>query len=156
MPFPPGLAAVRRLLRPNEWTLLAAIVVTVLITGLVDTQHTYWFRPFDSVRDIARNTALLGIFALGATVVIIAGGIDLSSGSMIAFSGTVAACTMVALAPAEVAGFKPVGPVVVGIACLASLLAAGYMLSHDSVGDRGQAVARARSIREPSSVSTAR
>ena len=122
MPFPPGLAAVRRLLRPNEWTLLAAIVVTVLITGLVDTQHTYWFRPFDSVRDIARNTALLGIFALGATVVIIAGGIDLSSGSMIAFSGTVAACTMVALAPAEVAGFKPVGPVVVGIACLASLL----------------------------------
>ena len=33
------------------------------------------------------------------------------------------------------------------VACLASLLAAGYMLSHDSVGDRGQAVARARSIR---------
>jgi ribose/xylose/arabinose/galactoside ABC-type transport system permease subunit len=117
-----GLAAVRRLLRPNEWTLLAAILATVLVTGLVDTQHTYWFRPFDSVRDIARNTALLGIFALGATVVIVAGGIDLSSGSMIAFSGTVAACTMVALAPAEVAAFKPVGPAIVGLACLASLV----------------------------------
>jgi ribose/xylose/arabinose/galactoside ABC-type transport system permease subunit len=121
MSSPPGLAALQRLLRPTEWTLLLAIIVTATITTLVDTQHTYWFRPFDSIRDIARNTALLGIFALGATVVIIAGGIDLSSGSMIAFSGTVAACTMVALAPAEVAGFKPVGPAIVAVACLASL-----------------------------------
>ena len=32
-----------------------------------------------------RNTVLLGIIALGAAVVIIAGGIDLSSGSMVAF-----------------------------------------------------------------------
>lgn len=110
------------LLRRSEWALLAAIVVAVVLTALVDANHSYWFQPLASLRDIARSTALLGIFALGAAVVIIAGGIDLSAGSMIALSGTVAAATMVALAPAAMLGFKPVGPTIVAVACLASLL----------------------------------
>lgn len=110
------------LLRQGEWALLLAILVAVVVTALVDANHSYWFRPLESLRDIARNTALLGIFALGATVVIIAGGIDLSAGSMIALSGTVCATTMLALAPAEMMGFKPVGPVAVALGCAASLL----------------------------------
>jgi ribose/xylose/arabinose/galactoside ABC-type transport system permease subunit len=109
------------LLRPGEWALLAAIVVAVAVTAVVDANHAYWERPAESLRDIARNTALLGIFALGATVVIIAGGIDLSAGSMIALSGTVCATTMLALAPAEMMGFKPVGLLVVTAGCLAAL-----------------------------------
>jgi ribose/xylose/arabinose/galactoside ABC-type transport system permease subunit len=40
---------------------------------------------------------LLTIFALGASVIIMSGGIDLSAGSMIAFSGTVIACSMLGL-----------------------------------------------------------
>ena len=79
------------LLRPGEWALVAAIAIAIALTALVDANHSYWFQPLDSLRDIARNTALLGIFALGATVVIIAGGIDLSAGSMIALSGTACA-----------------------------------------------------------------
>jgi len=122
MPEPSSHPKATVLLRSGEWALLAAIVVAVLLTALVDANHSYWFRPLESLRDIARNTALLGIFALGATVVIIAGGIDLSAGSMIALSGTVAAATMVALAPAAMLGFKPVGPAIVAVACLASLL----------------------------------
>jgi ribose/xylose/arabinose/galactoside ABC-type transport system permease subunit len=110
------------LLRPGEWALVAAIAIAVALTALVDANHSYWFQPLDSLRDIARNTALLGIFALGATVVIIAGGIDLSAGSMIALSGTVCATTMLALAPAQMMGFKPVGAVAVVAGCLASLL----------------------------------
>ncbi len=110
------------LLRPGEWALVAAIAIAIALTALVDANHSYWFQPFDSLRDIARNTALLGIFALGATVVIIAGGIDLSAGSMIALSGTVCATTMLALAPAQMMGFKPVGAVAVVAGCLASLL----------------------------------
>jgi ribose/xylose/arabinose/galactoside ABC-type transport system permease subunit len=110
------------LLRPAEWALVAAIAIAIALTALVDANHSYWFQPFDSLRDIARNTALLGIFALGATVVIIAGGIDLSAGSMIALSGTVCATTMLALAPAQMMGFKPVGAVAVVAGCLASLL----------------------------------
>jgi ribose/xylose/arabinose/galactoside ABC-type transport system permease subunit len=122
MPETSGSPRPSLLLRPGEWALLAAILVAVVLTALVDANHSYWFRPLESLRDIARNTALLGIFALGATVVIIAGGIDLSAGSMIALSGTVAAATMLALAPAAMLGFKPVGPVIVAVACVASLL----------------------------------
>lgn len=110
------------LLTPSEWALVLAILVAVGLTAVVDANHSYAFRPLESLRDIARNTALLGIFALGATVVIIAGGIDLSAGSMIALSGTVCATTMLALAPQAMMGFKPVGPAVVAIAMAASLL----------------------------------
>jgi len=115
------------LLRQGEWALVMAILTAIAVTTLVDANHSYWFRPLESLRDIARNASLLGIFALGATVVIIAGGIDLSAGSMIALSGTVCATTMLALAPAEMMGFKPVGPVVVAIAAAASL-AAGFLV----------------------------
>lgn len=106
----------------NEWSLLIAIVLVIVFTATVDTNHTYLFRPVESLRDVARNSAMLGIFSLGAPVVIIAGGIDLSSGSMIALSGTVCSVTMLALAPAEMMAFEPVGSVVVLVAVLASLL----------------------------------
>jgi ribose/xylose/arabinose/galactoside ABC-type transport system permease subunit len=115
------------LLKRSEWALLAAIVVAVVLTALVDANHSYWFQPLTSLRDIARSTAMLGIFALGAAVVIIAGGIDLSAGSMIALSTTVCAATMLALAPAEMVGFKPVGGAVVAAGCFASLLA-GFLV----------------------------
>jgi ribose/xylose/arabinose/galactoside ABC-type transport system permease subunit len=127
-PAPQGSAAprLRRTawlgLRSAEWALVAAIVVAVLLTGVVDSNHSYFRLPWQSLTDILRNTALLGIFALGATVVIIAGGIDLSSGSMIALSGTIAATAMLALAPKEIMAFKPVGPAVVGVGVLAALL----------------------------------
>jgi ribose/xylose/arabinose/galactoside ABC-type transport system permease subunit len=123
----PDTAKSTFLLRPGEWALVLAIVIAIALTAFVDANHSYWFRPLESVRDIARNTALLGIFALGATVVIIAGGIDLSAGSMIALSGTVCATTMLALAPAQMMGFKPVGGVAVAVGCAASLLA-GFLV----------------------------
>lgn len=86
-------------LQSNEWLLAGAIVAVLLAAGLLDVNHTYWTNPRLSALDIARQTAFLGIFALGAAVVIIAGGIDLSAGSMIAFSGTICATFLVLLAP---------------------------------------------------------
>ena len=115
------------LLRPAEWVLVLAIVITFALTAIIDANHSYWFQPYTSLRDIARNTALLGIFALGATVVIIAGGIDLSSGSMIALSGTVCASTMLIISPAEMMGFKPAGPLAVLLGCLAALMS-GFLV----------------------------
>ncbi len=85
----------------TELALLVAIVVVVIGTTIVDRNHSYYNSPGTSARDITRNLALLGIFALGAAVVIIAGGIDLSSGSVIAFSGTVCAGILLLLAPAK-------------------------------------------------------
>jgi len=127
MPAPHASPRGSFLLRPGEWALVAAILLAIALTTIVDANHSYWFRPLESLRDIARNTALLGIFALGATVVIIAGGIDLSAGSMIALSGTICATTMLALKPAEMIGFKPVGPAAVAAGCAASLLA-GFLV----------------------------
>jgi ribose/xylose/arabinose/galactoside ABC-type transport system permease subunit len=110
-----------KVLKPSEWALVVAILIAVAITTLVDANHSYLHRPVESLRDIARNASLLGIFALGATVVIISGGIDLSLGSMIALSATVCATTMLALAPQQMTAFKPVGGWVVAAAVAASL-----------------------------------
>lgn len=103
-------------LNANELALLVAIVVVVLLAGYFDEYHNYWADPWSSARDIARHTALLGIFSLGAAVVIISGGIDLSSGSMIAFSGTICATIMLLLAPEEMATAQPLG---IGVVCVA-------------------------------------
>jgi ribose/xylose/arabinose/galactoside ABC-type transport system permease subunit len=75
----------------TEFALLIAIVAVVACTTIFDADGSYLKAPGTSARDIIRNLSLLGIFSLGAAVVIISGGIDLSSGSVIAFSGTVCA-----------------------------------------------------------------
>ena len=79
----------------TETALLAAIMLVYVATGLLDPNHTYFTNWQDSAVIILRNTSLLGIIALGAAVVIMAGGIDLSSGSMVAFSATTCALIMV-------------------------------------------------------------
>ena len=91
----------RSVLYSTEFALLVAIAVVVIGTGIFDNNHIYFVDPSDSIRDIIRNVSLLGIFALGAAVVIITGGIDLSAGSVIAFSGTVCAGILLLLAPSE-------------------------------------------------------
>jgi ribose/xylose/arabinose/galactoside ABC-type transport system permease subunit len=100
-PSNPRLAG-RIALPLNELALVLAIGLVFALTGLIDRNHTY-FRNFDSsFVIILRNTVLLGIIALGAAVVIIAGGIDLSAGSMVAFSATTCALILVLFAdPAD-------------------------------------------------------
>jgi ribose/xylose/arabinose/galactoside ABC-type transport system permease subunit len=117
----------RTLLARTEWGLLAAIGLVVLVTAVVDTQHTYFTRPGDSAVNVLRQTALLGIFALGSAVVIIAGGIDLSSGSVIAFSGTVCAILLLQLAPDEMRAGQPIGIAVLG-AAIAATLVVGFLI----------------------------
>ncbi len=75
-------------LRPfrNELGLVGAILLVATITALLS--DTYQNEPQRVMETLLRETAMVGIFALGAAVVIIAGGIDLSAGSVIAFSGT--------------------------------------------------------------------
>jgi ribose/xylose/arabinose/galactoside ABC-type transport system permease subunit len=82
----------------NELALVLAIVLVFVATGLADRNHTYFTSFESSFVIILRNTVLLGIIALGAAVVIIAGGIDLSAGSMVAFSATTTALIMVLFA----------------------------------------------------------
>jgi ribose/xylose/arabinose/galactoside ABC-type transport system permease subunit len=81
----------------NELALLLAVLVVFLLTGVADSNHSYFNRFGPSITQIVREVSLLGIVALGAAVVIIAGGIDLSSGSMMAFSGVVSGLILVLL-----------------------------------------------------------
>ena len=118
-----GTAAWRR----HEVGLLAAIAIVVLLTTLIDAQHNYWHHPWESLVNIARQTSLLGIFALGAAVVIIAGGIDLSSGSVIAFSGSMCATFLLLLAPEAMIRAQPLGAGVIA-AAIAGTLFIGFII----------------------------
>jgi ribose/xylose/arabinose/galactoside ABC-type transport system permease subunit len=109
-------APLRSALQRTELGLLLAIVVVIALTMVVDTRHNYWNNPRDSGVEILRQTAMLGIFTLGAAMVIIAGGIDLSSGSVIALSGSVCATLMLLLAPDQMRSAQPLG---LGVICLA-------------------------------------
>ncbi|MFM2095043.1 MAG: hypothetical protein RIS70_2167 [Planctomycetota bacterium] len=109
-------------LRLNELILVAAIMVVAMLTAALDSNHNYVQNPGDSVIEIIRQTSLLGIFALGAAVVIIAGGIDLSAGSMIAFSGTTCATFMTLLAPLAMKGEQPLALWVIVVSIAATIL----------------------------------
>lgn len=113
--------------RRHEFGLLIAIGACVLMTLLLDSGGTYLRNPWTSLVDITRQTSLLGIFALGAAVVIIAGGIDLSSGSVIAFGGGTCAVIMLLLNPVAMNSAQPVGTGVITIAILGTLLV-GFLI----------------------------
>jgi len=78
---------------PSTWTFLFLVA---LVTGF-----SLWspsaFPTADNLRNIGVDTSILVIIAVGAAYVIITAGIDLSVGSVLVFSGVVAAKAMEAL-----------------------------------------------------------
>ncbi len=124
---PRNRPAAMRIFRRHEVGLLLAIVVVVIVTTLLDVQHNYLYNAERSAIDIARRTVMLGIFSLGAGLVIISGGIDLSAGSVIAFSGTICATLMLLLAPDAMVRAQPLGGWVIGSA-IAGTLAVGFLI----------------------------
>lgn len=81
----------------HELGLLLTIFICMVITAIADRDHNYWNDPGACAVQIIRQTSMLGIFALGAAVVIIAGGIDLSAGAVIAFGGSTCVMLMLVL-----------------------------------------------------------
>jgi ribose/xylose/arabinose/galactoside ABC-type transport system permease subunit len=67
--------------------LLGLIIVFAIFAGFAPSS----FRTRENLRVIARQTAVVGAAALGMTLVIISGGIDLSVGSVVALSTVVIA-----------------------------------------------------------------
>src|SRR5262245_20331913 len=111
----------------NELALVLSIVLVFVLTGLIDRNHTYFTNFQASFVIILRNTVLLGIIALGAAVVIISGGIDLSAGSMVAFSATTCALVMVLFA--EPSDKRLVTVSTLGCVCaIAAALASGFLV----------------------------
>jgi ribose transport system permease protein len=74
-----------QILASRETSVLA--VLLLLIVGMAFTSVRGNFFSPTNIQQMAFQVALLSIFAIGETIVIISGGIDLSLGSLIAFSG---------------------------------------------------------------------
>jgi ribose transport system permease protein len=70
------------------WSDYSILVVFVVIIALCGIAAPRFLHP-DNLLNILRNTSTVGAIALGMTFVIIAGGIDLSSGPVLATSGAV-------------------------------------------------------------------
>jgi ribose/xylose/arabinose/galactoside ABC-type transport system permease subunit len=71
--------------------------VVIAITALCDSSHGYRDNAWQSLVDNLRSVAPVGILALGAVAVIIAGGIDLSVASLATFTATISIIAMMAL-----------------------------------------------------------
>lgn len=69
-----------------------------------------YFLTATNLSSVARQTAVINIMALGMTMVIVSGGIDLSVGAILAFSGTIGTLAMVS-------GGGIAGGLIVGILC---------------------------------------
>jgi ribose transport system permease protein len=69
-----------------------------------------YFLTYTNLSSVVRQTAVINIMALGMTLIIIAGGIDLSVGAVLAFSGLLGTMAM------EAGWSIPVG-VLVGLLC---------------------------------------
>jgi len=83
----------------NELGLIVAILFVVAFTATLS--DAYRQKPAQNAGEILRQASLLGVFAIGAAVIIISGGIDLSAGSVIAFSASVCGAILLALAPLD-------------------------------------------------------
>lgn len=84
----PGI--IRRIFRVREMGVLAALIVI----GIVMTIASPYFLRIGNLFNILRGMSTIGIMAIGMTMVIITGGIDLSVGSLLAVSGVFTARLM--------------------------------------------------------------
>lgn len=69
----------------------AGAILSLLVVGAVLSTATTQFLTLDNLTLVARGFAFTGIAAIGAYLVILTGGIDLSAGSVMGLSGIVAA-----------------------------------------------------------------
>ena len=69
----------------DQYSVIFAFIVLVALAALLN-EH---FLEIGNITNVLRQVSIVGILSLGMTFVIILGGIDLSVGSVLAFSGTV-------------------------------------------------------------------
>jgi inositol transport system permease protein len=76
----------------NRWGILLVLVgMAALLAVLTIDRGSSIFLRFRNIVNILRQSSVIGIIALGVTYVIITGGIDLSSGSLVAMIGVISA-----------------------------------------------------------------
>src|SRR3954462_9436393 len=86
----------RRFLLGSATDITAILVVIVALFAILDFGA---FFTSANLVNVLINAALLIVMAVGATLVLITGGVDLSVGSVLVFSGVVAGRVMNAMGP---------------------------------------------------------
>lgn len=81
--------------RVSEINLILILVVLILALWIANPK----FLSLVNITNLLRQTAIIGVLAIGMTFVILSGGIDLSVGSVLAFSSVVASKLMVSGMP---------------------------------------------------------
>jgi ribose/xylose/arabinose/galactoside ABC-type transport system permease subunit len=103
------------LLRTPEWGLAIGIAVVLCLIFFLDPRRSFFL--WATQQTLIHNIALFGVLALGAAVVIISGGIDLSVGAVVALSSVVVAQLMTKWLPgAQTSGSLPLGVIAAAIA----------------------------------------
>ena len=82
-----GRGALAAALRAPEWGLVAGILVMLGVIYFVDPSRQF-FSEYNA-KNLAHDCSLYGVLALGAAIVIISGGIDLSVGSVVALAAVI-------------------------------------------------------------------
>ncbi|MBI9105466.1 MAG: ABC transporter permease [Spirochaetales bacterium] len=77
------------------------IILVLLIAVLSIASHR--FLSYNNIMNLLRQTSIIGVMAIGMTFVILSGGIDLSVGSVLAFSSVLSAMMMKAGLPIPLA-----------------------------------------------------
>lgn len=83
-----------RLQEVQGFQILILLVVVIAIFGILEPST---FLTVNNFRSVAVNTSILAVLGIGMTFVIVTGGIDLSIGSVLVFSGVVSSKVMTAL-----------------------------------------------------------
>src|SRR5262245_26271799 len=95
-------------LRSTDLSLLVAIGVILAAIYTLDRQGGF-FTPY-SLRTLVHNAAMFGVLSLGAAIVIIAGGIDLSVGSVVALSSIISSSLVMEWLPRWTGALKGTKP----------------------------------------------
>ncbi|MCX6367940.1 MAG: ABC transporter permease [Armatimonadetes bacterium] len=110
-----GSGIVARLLKSRELSVVA--VLALLCLGMAFTeQRANFFGPLN-MTNILQQVALLSLFAIGETIVIITSGIDLSLGSIIAFAGMLVALFVTKFSVGLIAGPAALLAIVLTLLC---------------------------------------
>ncbi len=87
-----GASLVRRIFRANEMGILLITIALMIIVQLVNPV----FMTYANITNVLRSTGYMLIPAIGMTMIMIIGGIDLSVGSVLGLGGTVTGMCLVA------------------------------------------------------------
>jgi ribose/xylose/arabinose/galactoside ABC-type transport system permease subunit len=128
-PEPRSATEVMRFFKAPEWGLVAGILAVLALIYCLDRDHAFFQRY--SLQPLSHRIALFGVLAVGAAVVIIAEGIDLSIGSVVALASVFSAKLLTEwLRRAGPMGEPPTGGTVAAAIALTLLLGLAIGLVH--------------------------